>query len=107
MSICTWIVVPITFQQVNHAPNAEAGAEGNNQRLQYIDCRIEKFHRKTRGRAVNEHRPQAQPRPPSIVFNESNRYFLGFLGFVRFLWLHLRRLNLHRLSRRRRTPPQP
>ena len=66
MSIGTGIVVSVTFQQVYDAPNAETRAERYNQRLQYLYCTVEKLHLKTRGRAVKVHRPQAQPRPPSI-----------------------------------------
>ena len=46
------IVLTVTFQQVNYAPDAEARAERNYQRLQHFDCRIEKLHPKTRGRAA-------------------------------------------------------
>ena len=60
------VVLTITFQQVYYAPDTETGSERNYKRLQHFDCRIEKLHPKTRGRAVNEHRPPAQPRPPSI-----------------------------------------
>ena len=38
------IVGPIPFQQVDAAPHAEAGAQGNHEGLQDFDCAIEKFH---------------------------------------------------------------
>ena len=45
MSICTWIVVTITFQKVNHAPHTQASAQGDHQGLEHFDCAVEKFHR--------------------------------------------------------------
>ena len=52
-----WLRAPglsltVSFQQVYDAPDAEAGTEGNYQRLQYFDCTVEKLHLKTRGRAA-------------------------------------------------------
>lgn len=44
MSICTWIIISVTFQQVDHAPNAKTGSEGNDEGLQNIDCAIEEIH---------------------------------------------------------------
>lgn len=62
------VVLAISFQQVNDTPDTQTGAERYNQRLQYLYCTVEKLHLKTRGRAVNEHRLRAQPRPP-FTFN--------------------------------------
>ena len=45
MSICTRIVVSVTFQKVNRAPNTKASAESNNEGLENGDCLIEKFHK--------------------------------------------------------------
>ena len=45
MSIGTRIVVAVTFQEVNDAPHAEAGTEGDNEGLENGDCLIEKFHK--------------------------------------------------------------
>lgn len=44
MSICTGVVVSVSFQQVNGSPDAEACAKGNNQSLENTDSRVEKFH---------------------------------------------------------------
>ena len=45
MSICTWVIISVTFQQVDDAPHAETGTQGNNEGLQNGDCLIEKFHK--------------------------------------------------------------
>ena len=45
MSICTWIVVSITFQKVDCVPDAQASAEGNNEGLKNGNSRVEKFHK--------------------------------------------------------------
>ena len=45
MSICTRVVVAVTFQQVDDAPHAETGTEGDNEGLENGDCLIEKFHK--------------------------------------------------------------
>ena len=44
MSIGTRIVGAITFQQVDHAPHAEARADSDNQNFQGVDSRSKKFH---------------------------------------------------------------
>ena len=44
MSIRAGVVGPIPFQQVDAAPHAEAGAQGNHEGLQNFDCRVKKFH---------------------------------------------------------------
>ena len=44
MSISPWIIISVTFQQVDHAPNAKTGSEGNDEGLQNIDCAIEEIH---------------------------------------------------------------
>ena len=45
MSIGTRVVVAVTFQQVDDAPHAETGTEGDNEGLENGDCLIEKFHK--------------------------------------------------------------
>ena len=45
MSICAGVVVAVTFQQVDDAPHAETGTEGDNKGLENGDCLIEKFHK--------------------------------------------------------------
>ena len=45
MSIRTGVVVAVTFQQVDDAPYAETGTEGDNEGLENGDCLIEKFHK--------------------------------------------------------------
>ena len=44
MSICTWVVVSVAFEQVDDAPYAEARAQRDNKGLQNIDRFIEKIH---------------------------------------------------------------
>ena len=41
----TRVVVAVTFQQVDDAPHAETGTEGDNEGLENGDCLIEKFHK--------------------------------------------------------------
>ena len=41
----TGVVVAVTFQQVDDAPHAETGTEGDNEGLENGDCLIEKFHK--------------------------------------------------------------
>ena len=45
MSICTRIVVAVTFEQVNEAPHAETGAEGDHEGLKDLNCGSEKCHK--------------------------------------------------------------
>ena len=45
MSIRAGVVVAVTFQQVDDAPYAETGTEGDNEGLENGDCLIEKFHK--------------------------------------------------------------
>ena len=46
------VVLTVSFQQVNYAPDAKTGTERYNQRLQYFYCTVEKLHLKTRSRAA-------------------------------------------------------
>ena len=46
------VVLAVSFQQVNDTPDTQTGSERYNQRLQYLDCTVEKLHLKTRGRAA-------------------------------------------------------
>ena len=64
MSIRAGVVIAVTLEQVDDAPDAEACAEGDDQRLKHLDSRIEKLHSKTRGLAAQKRRLPAQPRPP-------------------------------------------
>ena len=45
MSIRAGVVVAVTFQQVDDAPHAETGTEGDNEGLENGDCLIKKFHK--------------------------------------------------------------
>ena len=67
MSIGTGVIIAITFQQIDRAPDAEASAEGDDQRLEHLNSRIEKLHSKTRSLAAQKRRLPAQPRPPFIL----------------------------------------
>ena len=44
MSIRAGVVRTVTFQQVDAAPHAEAGAQSHNEGLQDFDCAIEEFY---------------------------------------------------------------
>ena len=44
MSICARIIISVTLQQVDEAPDAKTGSEGNDEGLQNIDCAIEEIH---------------------------------------------------------------
>ena len=44
MSIGTGVVISITFQQINSAPDAERGSERDDEGLKSTDGRIEEFH---------------------------------------------------------------
>ena len=69
----------IPFQQVDDAPDAEACAEGDDQRLEHLDSRIEKLHSKTRGLAAQKAQT-AGPAPASFQYViESSRFPLGFV----------------------------
>ena len=54
MSIRAGVVIAVAFEQVDCAPDAEARAEGDDQRLEHLDSRIEKLHSKTRGRTAHK-----------------------------------------------------
>ena len=45
MSIRAGVVVTVTFQQVDDAPDAETGSQSNNEGLQNGDSLIEKCHK--------------------------------------------------------------
>ena len=45
MSICTGVVVAVTFQQVDDTPNAQTGTQSDNEGLQNTNSRVKKFHR--------------------------------------------------------------
>ena len=44
MSIRARVVIAVTFQQVDDAPDTEAGSQCDNEGLQNVDCAVEKFH---------------------------------------------------------------
>ena len=97
MSISAGVVVAIPFQQIDDAPDAEACAEGDDQRLEHLDSRIEKLHSKTRGRTAHEAQT-AGPAPASFqCIIESSRFALGFI----------RSRRRSRLSRTPRIPRRP
>ena len=45
MSIGTGVVVAITFQQIDRAPNAEASAQRHNEGLKNTNSRIKESHK--------------------------------------------------------------
>ena len=44
LAFCARIIISVALQQVDHAPNAKTGSEGNDEGLQHIDCAIEEIH---------------------------------------------------------------
>lgn len=44
MSISARIIISVALQQVDYAPDAKTGSEGNDEGLQHIDCAIEEIH---------------------------------------------------------------
>ncbi len=44
MSICTGVIVTVTFQKVDNAPNAKTGTKSNNEGLEDTNCRSKKCH---------------------------------------------------------------
>ena len=44
MSICARVVVAVTFQQVDNAPDTETGTERDNEGLKNGDCLFKKCH---------------------------------------------------------------
>ena len=44
MSICARIIIPVPFEQIDHAPNTKTSTERDNEGLQYSNRLIEKFH---------------------------------------------------------------
>ena len=46
LAFCTWIVVAVTLQKVNRAPNTKASAEGNNEGLENSNRFIKEIHTK-------------------------------------------------------------
>ena len=44
MSICARIIIAVAFQKIDDAPNAKTTAKRRNERLNDIDCGIEKLH---------------------------------------------------------------
>ena len=53
------VVLAVTFQKVDAAPHAEAAAQGNNEGLKNIDCRVKEIHKQIlpESRAWDTHRP--------------------------------------------------
>ena len=44
LAFCTRVVVAVTFQKVNHAPDTKASAQGNHEGLKNIHSRVKEFH---------------------------------------------------------------
>ena len=45
MSITGRVVLAVTFQKVNNAPDTKARSQGDHESLQNINCTVEKFHK--------------------------------------------------------------
>ena len=52
MSIRARIVVSVSLQEVDNAPNAKTGSESDNKCLQYVYCAVEKCHIKLLSAAI-------------------------------------------------------
>ena len=73
------IAVDQFTSQPEYWQRAEARAEGDDQRLEHLNSRIEKLHSKTRGLAAHEAQT-AGPAPASFQYViESSRFLLGFI----------------------------
>ena len=44
LAFCARVVVAVAFQQVDDAPDSEAGSQCDYEGLQNVDCAVEKFH---------------------------------------------------------------
>ena len=44
LRFCAGIVLPVTFQQINSAPDTERGSERDDEGLKSTDGRVEEFH---------------------------------------------------------------
>ena len=44
MTIRAWVIIAVTFEQIDNAPYAEARADGDNEYLQRVNCGCEKCH---------------------------------------------------------------
>ena len=58
MSISPWIVIAITFEEVDRAPDAKSGSESDNEGLENIYRAVEKIHEIVAGRTEKK-LPQA------------------------------------------------
>ena len=47
MSIRAGVIIAVTLQQIDNAPDAKTGAQSNDESLQYSDCTVEEFHKVT------------------------------------------------------------
>ena len=45
LALSAWIIIAISFQEVNCSPDTQASAQGNNEGLKNGNSRVEKFHK--------------------------------------------------------------
>ena len=80
MSIRAGIVIAITFQQVDHTPDAKASADGDHEGLENGNCRIEKSHRIPpyiiKGRHIRPPEAECYPSIPPEVLHRPAGYRL-------------------------------
>lgn len=80
MSIRAGIVIAITFQQVDHTPDAKASADGDHEGLENGNCRIEKSHRIPpyiiKGRHIRPPEAELYPSIPPEVLHRPAGYRL-------------------------------
>ena len=56
LGLCARIVVAVTFQKVDNAPNAKTGTKSNNEGLEDTNCRSKKCHIQMLLKAKSVHR---------------------------------------------------
>ena len=44
LAFCTWIIISVTLHEVNHSPDTETCAKGDNEGLENSYCAVEKCH---------------------------------------------------------------
>ena len=45
LALCAGVIIAVTFQQIDNAPDTEAGSQCDNEGLQNGDCAVEKCHK--------------------------------------------------------------
>ena len=77
MSIGAWVVVAISFQEINAAPHTEAGTQGNHQSLKGRNRGLKKSHIVFAGTGSFQARREAAGFAPATPFPELRRPLRG------------------------------